>query len=90
MGGAVAVDLAALGAFVNDDVALFGVGLGGDRLHKPLALARAVARIYIEMLRPQAKGAMISRGIAEGLNLFAAMLADEGVVIFGKKLGFHI
>ena len=89
MGGAVAVYLAAFRAFMNDDVALFGVGLGGDRLHKPLTLACAVAGVYIEMLRPQAKRTVISRGIAERLNLFAAVLADEGVVIFGKKLCFH-
>ena len=89
MGGAVAVDLAAFRAFVDDDVALFGVGLGGDGLHQTLTQAGAVAGIYIEVLRPEAKRAVVSRGIAEGLNLAPAVLADEGVVIFGEKLCFH-
>ena len=89
MGGAVAVKLAAFCAFVDDNVALFGVGLGGDGLHKTAALAGTVAGIYIEMLRPQAKGAVVSRGVAEGLNLPPAVLADEGIVIFGEKLCFH-
>jgi len=88
--GAVAVDLSAFGAFMNDDVALFGIGLGGYRLHKPTAFARAVARIYVEVLRPKAKRTVISRGVAERLYLASAVLADEGIVIFGKKLGFHI
>jgi hypothetical protein len=60
MGGAVAVKLTALGAFMYDDVAFFGIGLGGDGLHKAAAFACAIAGIYIEMLRPKAIGAMIS------------------------------
>ena len=60
MGGAVAVKLAAFCAFVDNDISLFGVGLGGDGLHKTAALACAVAGVYIEMLRPQAKGAVVS------------------------------
>ena len=60
VGGAIAMDLTAFRAFVDDNVALFGVGLGGDGLHKTLTLAGAVAGIYIEMLRPQAKGAVVS------------------------------
>ena len=60
VGGAVAVKLAAFCAFVDDDIALFGVGLGGDGLHKTAALACTVAGVYIEMLRPQTKGAVVS------------------------------
>jgi hypothetical protein len=90
VGGAVAVKLAAFCAFMDHDIALFGVGLGGDGLHKTAALACAVAGVYIEMLRPQTKGAVVSRGVAQGLNLPPAVLADEGIVIFGEKLCFHI
>ena len=87
---AIAVKLAALRAFMNDNISLFGVGLSRDRLHKSAAFAGAVARIYIKMLRPQAKGAMVSRGITKRLYLPPAMLADEGVVVFREKLCFHI
>lgn len=90
VGGAVAVYLTAFGAFMNDDIALFGVGLGADGLHKTAAFACPVSRIYIKVLRPQAIWAMIAGGVAERLYLLAAVLADEGIVVFRKKLGFHI
>ena len=50
VGCAISVKLTALGAFVDDNVSLFGIGLGGDGLHKAAALACAVTRVYIKML----------------------------------------
>ena len=71
------------------DIALFRVGLGGDRNHKPSATARAIAGVIIEMKRTETARAMISAGIAEGLNVQSAILADKLLVLFFKKLCFH-
>ena len=64
------------------DIALFRVGLGGDRNHKPSATARAIAGVIIEMKRTETARAMISAGIAEGLNVQSAILADKLLVLF--------
>ena len=45
----VAVKLAALGAFVNDDISLFRVGNHLDGLHWSAAFASSVAGIYVHV-----------------------------------------
>ena len=57
---AVAVDLAAAGAAVDDDKSFFGIGFCADRLHFPLAFAGAVAGIDVHVKRPEAEGAVIA------------------------------
>lgn len=74
---------------MGDDIALFRVGLGGDRNHKPSATARAIAGVIIEMKRTETARAMISAGITEGLNVKSAVCTDEFLVLFFKKLCFH-
>lgn len=46
-----------------------------DGLHKPAAGLRAVARVHIYMLAPEAMGAMIR--VARAAHFRAAFLADE-------------
>ena len=87
--GAVAVKLAAFGATVNDHVPLFGVGLYAHGLHLTAALVCAVARIDINVQRPQTKRAMVARGVAQRLDRLSAMRANESVVVFCKPFLLH-
>ena len=89
MGGAVAVKLSALGASVNDDESLFGIGLCADRLHLPLAFAGAVSGIDVYVERPEAKGAVIAGGVAQRFHFFSAVCADKAVVIFCESFLLH-
>ena len=89
MGGAVAMDLAAFGALMNDDKSLFGVGLGTDRFHLPLTLTGAVSRIDVYVERPKAKGTVVARGVAERLHGLFAMCADKSVVVFCEPFLLH-
>ena len=56
----VSVQLAALFASVNNDIALFRIRQSGNRLHKTAALAFPVAGIDIEVKRIKAEGTVIS------------------------------
>ena len=49
VGGAVSSDLAAFGAFVNDNKAAFGIGLHAQRHHFAAAFRSTVARVDVEM-----------------------------------------
>ena len=89
VGRLISVELAALGAFVNDDISLFGICDYLDRLHWRAAFAGAVTGIYINVERPEAEGAVIARGVAQGLDLLAAMCANKSVIIFCKSFLFH-
>ena len=77
MGCAVAFNFSAFRTFMNDNEALFRIHLGKNRLHWGAAGVFAVARIVVNVERPQAKRTMISRGIAKGLYFFSAMRTDE-------------
>ena len=74
---------------MGDDIALFRVGLGGDRNHKPSATACAIAGVVIEMKRTETARTVIAARIAERLNVQSAILADEFLVLLFKKLCFH-
>ena len=87
--GAVAVDLPAFGTAVNDHVAFARVGLYADRLHWRAALVGAVSGVDIHVQGPQAKRAMVARGIAQRQDLFFAVRADESAVVFGKAFLLH-
>lgn len=79
---AVSVYLAALFALVKNYIAFFRVYFYLDGLHLPLTLAGSVAGIYIKVKRPKTKRAVISRCIAERLDLSSAVGADKSVVVF--------
>ena len=74
--------LSAFFTFVDYNKSAFCVGLGADRSHKSSTFVGSVARIYINVKRPQAEGAMIPRGIAQGKHFPSAMGAGEAVVKF--------
>ena len=59
--GTVATDLAALGAPVNDDKLVLGIGLGADRLHLSATGVGAVTGKVIHVQGPQAERAMVAR-----------------------------
>ena len=84
MGGAATADLAAFGTAVDYNVTLFGVGLGAYGLQQATAFIGAVAGVDVHVYGPQAKGAMVAGGIAQGLYLSAAMGADKSAVVFCK------
>ena len=81
-GGAVAASLTAELAFVRDDVAAPCIRLGIDRAHRPFAGILTVSRHDIDMERPKAKGAMVARGVAERLDLAAAVGTDKARIVF--------
>ena len=90
VGGAVAVKLAAFGTAVNDHVSLSRVGLHADRLHRSAALVGAIPGIDVHVQGPQAKRAVVARGVAQGQDLFSAMRANKAAVVFGKAFLFHV
>ena len=89
VGGATAADLSALGTLGDDDIALFGIRLGGDGLQISSAGVGSVTGIDVHVSRPEAEGAMVAGGVAQGLDLATAMDADKTVVQFGKAFLFH-
>ena len=89
VGGAVAVDLAAARALVNDDKALFGIGLGANGLHLSAAFAGTVAGVDVHVERPEAEGTVVARGVAKGLYGLSAVLANKSVIVFGESFLFH-
>ena len=89
MRGAISVNFSARLALVENDVALFRVRLDADGLHLSAAGICPVAGVDIYVQRPKAEGAVIARGVAKGLDLLAAMLADKAVVVFGESFLLH-
>ena len=90
VGGTATADLSAFGAFGDDDIALLGIGLCGDGLQIPSAGIGAVAGVDVHVPRPEAEGTVVAGGVAQGLDLFAAMDADKAVVQLGKAFLFHV
>jgi len=86
---AVSVYFAAFGAFIYDNISLSRIGNGGHGLHWSLALVCPVARIYINVYRPETKRTVIARAFAERQDLLAAVLTNKSAVIFGKSFYFH-
>lgn len=90
MRGFVAVNFAAFGAFMENDVTLFRVGERFYWVHDAAAFTGSVAGVYVNVKRAKAFGAMVARGIAEGQNLKPAVCTDKTVVVFCEKLLFHV
>ena len=82
VGGFVSVNFAATRAFMNDYIAFFGIRHDLDRFHRCAAFAGAVTGIYVNVKRPKAIRAMVSRGISKRLDLATAVRADKSVVVF--------
>ena len=81
----IAAKLTAFGTFVDDDKAAARVGLHTQRHHFAAAVRGAVPGVDVKMKRPQAKGTVVARAIAEGLDLAAAVGADKGGVVLVKR-----
>lgn len=77
-------------AFVYDDIPLLRVRLCLDRTENSAATVCSVAGVYIHVQGAQAKRTVVARGISEGENLMAAVLAYEAVVVFCESFIFHI
>ena len=90
VGGAATADLPAFDAFGDDDIPLLGIGLGRNGLQISPAGVGAVAGIDIHVPRPEAEGTVVAGGVAQRLDLFAAMDADKAVVQLGKAFLFHV
>ena len=82
MRGAVAVDLSTSHTAMQDHKPLFGIGLGAHRLHFATAAVGAIPRIDIHVQAPQAKRAMVARGVAKRLYRLTAMRTNKTVVVF--------
>jgi hypothetical protein len=86
---AVAVDLTAPGATVNNDVALSCIGLGANGLHLPAAGIGAVTGVDVYVQRPKTKRAVVARGKAQGLYFFSTVRANKAAIVFAKAFLFH-
>ena len=76
-------------ATVDYHIALFRVGLGADGFHLTAAGIGSVAGVNVHVERPEAKGAMVAGGKAQGEDFLAAMGTEEAVIVFGKSFLFH-
>ena len=85
----VSLYLAASCTAVDYHISALGVKLDADRFHRRAALVCSVARIYVDVQGPQAKRAMVARGIAEGLYLLPTMGAGKAAIVFTETLIFH-
>jgi hypothetical protein len=90
VGGLVSYHRAASIASVDNYVSLFRIGLGADRAENSAAIVCSVAGVYINVKGTKAERAMISRGVAKGQNLFAAILANKTLVKLFEAFIFHI
>lgn len=86
---AIASNLTAFVAFVDDDISFFGVRFHADGAENTAAGVGAVAGIDIHVQGTEALGAMIAGAVTEGLYLEATVFADERIVVFGKAFLFH-
>ena len=87
--GTVSADFAAFIAFVDDNVAFFGIGLHADRAEDTTAGVGAVTGIDVHVQGTEAFGAMIAGAVTKGFYFKAAVFADERIVVFGKAFLFH-
>jgi hypothetical protein len=87
--GFVAMDLAAFGAFVQNDISLFRVGNDLYGVHYSMAFAGSVAGVHVYVERAKAFWAMVARGVAKGLYLETAVGTNKAVIVFGEKFLFH-
>lgn len=76
-GGFVADGCAAFVTAVNDDKSLFGIGQGLNGAENSLTVVGSVTGVYVNVKRAEAKRAVIARGVAKWLNLFATVFAYE-------------
>lgn len=86
---AIASDLAAFIALVDDDIALFRIGLYANGAKNAAAGVGAIAGVDIHVQGTEALGAVIARAITERLDFKSAVFADERIVVFGKAFLFH-
>jgi hypothetical protein len=54
-------------ALLNDDE-LASAGGDGDRLHRSAAGRRAISGMFIDMVRPQAMGAVVGKAVADDVG----------------------
>lgn len=86
----ISADRAAFLALVNDNISMFGIKLREDRFKQAAAFGSAIAGIIVNVQGIQAFRAVIARGVAERLDLKAAVLAYEAGIVFSESFGFHI
>ena len=81
--------LAAFVAAVDNYISAFSVGFGFYRAKNSAAAVSSVTRVNVYMQRREAEGTMVSRGVTERENFFAAIYTDEAGIVFLKSLVFH-
>ena len=86
---AIASDLTAFVAFVDDDISFFRVRFHADGAEDTAAGVGAVAGIDVHVQGTEAFGAMIAGAVTKGFYFKAAVFADERIVVFGKAFLFH-
>ena len=90
--GAVTAELAAFGTAMDDDiaVAVLDVGLGADRLQFTAAGVGTVTGVDVNVERPEAKRAVVARGVAEREDLFSAVCTNKAAIVFCESFLFHV
>ena len=90
VGSAIAADLTARIAPLDQNVSLFGIGFAGNGTKNASAWICPVPRIDIDMQGAQAARTVIARGGTERQHLKPAIHAGKARIVFLKSLLFHI
>ena len=90
--GAVTAELTAFGTAMDDDiaVAVLDVGLGADGLQFTAAGVGTVTGVDVNVERPEAKRAVVARGVAERKDLFSAVCTNKAAIVFCESFMFHV
>ncbi len=74
---------------VNYDITALCIGECLHGAENTATFVLSVARVYINVKRAKAKRAVVSRRVAEGQDLFAAVFAYKAAIVFRKSFSFH-
>ena len=85
----VSYDLSALVASVYDYITALRIGECSYGAEYSAAFVCSITGVDIHVQRAKAERTMVSRGIAKGQYLLAAILADKACIVFCKSFSFH-
>ena len=86
----ISADRSAFSALTDDNISLFRVSLGKNRLQKSAAIRGSVAGIYVNVQGVKAKRTVVTRGVAEGQYLPFAVFTNEAAIVLLKSFLLHV
>lgn len=86
----ISADRSAFSALTDDNISLFRVSLGKNRLQKSAAIRGSVSGIYVNVQGVKAKRTVVTRGVAEGQYLPFAVFTNEAAIVLLKSFLLHV